>query len=265
MFKLKKSLGQNFLTDKSIINKIISLEPLINQRIFEIGPGIGNLTNSIFDKKPKSLFLIEKDERFFKILKDNYKSNNNLKIVNGDILNYNLNNIEYSDLIVFGNLPYNISTQILAKFIKINKWPPFYKKIIFMFQNEVANRILAKPNTKNYSRITILANLRLDIVDSFKISKGCFFPIPKIDSKIIVFKPKKKLSFNINKIENLEKITQAFFSNKRKMVNKTFLKLFNNNLFLAKKLKISLNSRPSELSCDTYYKMTEHYEELKNN
>ena len=77
--------------------------------------------------------------------------------------------------------------------------------------------------------------------------------------------PKKKISFNINKIENLEKITQAFFSNKRKMVNKTFLKLFNNNLFLAKKLKISLNSRPSELSCETYYKMTEHYEKLKNN
>ena len=125
MFKLKKSLGQNFLTDKNIINKIISLEPLINQRIFEIGPGIGNLTDSIFNKKPKSLFLIEKDERFFKILKNNYESNNNLKIVNGDILNYNLNKIENSDLIVFGNLPYNISTQILAKFIKLDKWPPF--------------------------------------------------------------------------------------------------------------------------------------------
>ncbi len=222
MLKLKKSLGQNFLTDKNIINKIISLEPLMNERVFEIGPGIGNLTNSIFNKKPKSIFLIEKDERFCKILKENYKLVKNLKILNTDILNYNLNTIEYNNLIVFGNLPYNISTQILAKFIKINSWPPFYKKIIFMFQNEVANRILAKHNTKDYGRITILSNFRLDIVDSFKISKGSFFPIPKIDSKIIVFKPKKKIDYKINKIENLEKITQAFFSSKRKMINKTF-------------------------------------------
>ena len=134
-----------------------------------------------------------------------------------------------------------------------------------MFQNEVADRILAKPNTSDFGRITVLANLKLEVIEYFKISKKCFFPIPKVDSKIIVFKPKKNISFKISKIENLEKITQAFFSNKRKMINKTFVKLFKNHIELAKKLKINLKSRPSELSCETYYKMAEFYEKSKKN
>jgi len=265
MLKFKKSLGQNLLTDKNIINKIVTLEPLANENVFEIGPGLGNLTNFINKKKPKSVFLIEKDERFYKILKENFGSIKNYKILNTDILNYNLNNYKDHKVIVFGNLPYNISTQILAKFIKVNSWPPFYKRIIFMFQNEVADRILAKPNTSNFSRITILANLKLDIVEYFKISKKCFFPTPKVDSKIIVFKPKERINFKISRIENLEKITQVFFSSKRKMINKMFAKLFENHLELAKELRIDLTSRPSELSCETYYRLTEFYEKNKKN
>ena len=167
MLKLKKSLGQNFLTDNNIIDKIVNLEPLMNEEVFEIGPGSGNLTNSINNKKPKSMFLIEKDKRFYKILEEKYGSMKNYKILNSDILKYNLNSHECQKVIVFGNLPYNISTQILAKFIKINSWPPFYKKIIFMFQNEVADRILAKPNTSNFGRITILANLKLGVLIPF--------------------------------------------------------------------------------------------------
>ncbi len=265
MLILKKSLGQNFLTDNNILGKIVNLETLINERIFEIGPGSGNLTTFISNKKPKSVFLIEKDKRFYEILKEKYGSIKSYKILNADILEYNLNDHKYREVIVFGNLPYNISTQILAKFIKVNLWPPFYKKIIFMFQNEVADRILAKPNTNNFGRITVLANLKLDIVNYFKVSKECFFPVPKIDSKIVVFKPKKRMGFKISKVENLEKITQAFFSNKRKMINKTFAKLFDNHLEIAKKLNVNLRSRPSELTCETYYKITELYEKSKKN
>tara|TARA_B100001029_G_C14627918_1_gene217594 strand:- start:46 stop:450 length:405 start_codon:yes stop_codon:yes gene_type:complete len=133
-----------------------------------------------------------------------------------------------------------------------------------MFQNEVADRILAKPNTSKFGRITILVNLKLDVVTHFKISKKCFFPTPKIDSKIIVFKPKKKVDFSINKIENLEKITHAFFSNRRKMINKTLAKLFSNHLEVANKLKLKLTSRPSELTCETYYRLTEIFEKNSN-
>ena len=265
MLKLKKSLGQNLLRDNNIINKIVNLEPLLDEKIFEIGPGSGNLTSFINNKKPKSVFLIEKDKRFYKILREKYKYMKNYEILNADILEYNLNKHKHKEVIVFGNLPYNISTQILAKFIKTKSWPPFYKKIIFMFQNEVAERILAKPNTSSFGRITVLSNLKLDILEDFKISKKCFFPVPKIDSRIIVFKPKEKINFKISKIENLEKITQAFFSNKRKMINKAFSRIFNNHIEIAKKLKINLTSRPSELSCETYYKITELYEEYKKN
>ena len=265
MFKLKKSLGQNLLVDKNIINKIVSIEPLINQRIFEVGPGSGNLTDYIYKKNPKSIFLVEKDTRFCEILKNKFNGNEKIKILNNDILKYDLNNHRESKVVVFGNLPYNISTQILANFIKVNFWPPFYKKIIFMFQNEVADRILAKPNTKDYSRISILANFKLEVIDHFKISRKCFYPSPKIDSKIIVFRPREKIDYKINKIENLEEITKIFFSNKRKMINKVFSKLFKNHLELAKKLSINLKSRPSELSFDNYYRLTEFYEKSKKN
>lgn len=260
MLKLKKSLGQNLLVDKNIINKIVNLEILEDQRILEIGPGSGNLTSLINIKNPKSLFLIEKDLRFCNILKEKYGNLKNYNIINEDILNFDLNKFKDKDVIIYGNLPYNISTQILAKFIKTKKWPPFYKKIIFMFQDEVANRILAKVNTRNFGRLTILSNFRLEIQDTFKISKECFFPVPKVDSRIIVFKPKNKINFTIKNIESLEKITQMFFSNRRKMINKTFARLFKNHQIIAEKLKINLLSRPAEISSEKYYEITELYE-----
>ncbi len=260
MLKLKKSLGQNFLIDKNVINKIISLDNLHNQNILEIGPGSGNLTKFIMEQNPKNLIAIEKDERFAELLKDKYKTNQKFNIINKDILKHDLNKSNLKELIVFGNLPYNISTQILVRFLSLNKWPPFYKKIIFMFQKEVADRILAKSNTKNYGRIAILTNFRLEIIRSFLISKNSFFPKPLVDSKIVVFKPKIDLKYTISNIKNLEKITAIFFSNKRKMINKPFSKIFANYLTVSKKLKINLKLRPSELSCDDYYRLVEYYE-----
>ncbi len=263
MIRLKKSLGQNFLIDKNIIKKIISLDNLKNQNILEIGPGSGSLTEPIVDKEIRKITLIEKDEKLYEILKIKFLNKKNIEIINQDILKYNLNNILLKNVIVFGNLPYNISTQILANFLKVKVWPPFFKKIIFMFQKEVADRILAKPNTKQYGRITILTNYRFDIVENFKISRNCFFPRPAVDSKILVFKPKNKINYKINNIKNLEKITNVFFSNRRKMINKPFAKIFKNPKSLAKKLKIDLSSRPSELSCGDYYKLTEYFERIK--
>ena len=129
-----------------------------------------------------------------------------------------------------------------------------------MFQKEVADRIMAKPNTKNYGRIAVLSNFRLDVVDNFKISKKCFFPIPNVDSKVIIFKPKLKIDYKIKNIKNLEKVTQILFSGKRKMINKAFSKLFKDYRKTAEFLNIDLKKRPSELLCEDYYKMTEHYE-----
>ena len=214
MLNLKKSLGQNLLIDKNILNKIAELSSINGKVVFEVGPGTGNLTEIILKKKPK-LLLVEKDKRFCQILSKKLDLEKNFIIYNEDILKFNFDKNINPDL-VFGNLPYNISTQILAKFIKFNEWPPSFSKIIFMFQKEVADRILAKTNTKKYGRISVLANFRLDIVDSFKISRKCFLPVPDVDSKIIIFSPKTKTNYNIKNIKNLEKITEILFSGRKK-------------------------------------------------
>ena len=173
MLRFKRSLGQNFLIDKNIIRKIVSLDNINNETVLEIGPGSGNLTEHIIEKQVKKVFLIEKDYRFSNLLKERFGDNEKIKIINEDILSYKLNYSLLKDSVIFGNLPYNISTQILAKFIKVRKWPPFFKKIIFMFQKEVADRILAKTNTKQYGRIAVLTNFRLKIEESFNISRNC--------------------------------------------------------------------------------------------
>ena len=259
MLNLKKSLGQNLLIDKNILNKIAELSSINGKVVFEVGPGTGNLTEIILKKNPKKILLVEKDKRFCQILSKKFDLEKNFIIYNEDILKFNFDKNINPDL-VFGNLPYNISTQILAKFIKFNEWPPSFSKIIFMFQKEVADRILAKPNTKEYGRISVLTNFRLDIVNSFKISRKCFLPVPDVDSKIIIFSPKTKTNYYIKNIKNLEKITEILFSGRRKMINKAFSKIFKDYEKIANALNINLKKRPAELSCHDFYRITEYYE-----
>ena len=153
----KKSLGQNFLIDKNIVNKIISLKNIKNQNILEIGPGRGALTEKILEKKPKTLTLIEKDFKLYEILKKKYQDNNKVKLLNSDILKIDLEKIINIKSIIFGNLPYNISSQILVKLIKFKNWPPKFTDLILMFQKEVAEKITGK----SFGRLSIITNYRL--------------------------------------------------------------------------------------------------------
>jgi len=262
----KKSLGQNFLIDQNIIKKIIKIGELNNNKVvLEIGPGTGNLTKEILLTYPKKITLIEKDKNLFTKLKYQYKNIDNLNIMNEDILNYISSNILDKKIIVFGNLPYNISTQVLAKLILLDKWPPWYDKLILMFQKEVAERIIAKRESKNYSRLSVLCNWRLKIKKHFDISQNCFFPKPKIESTLLSFEPKNSFAFNIKNPKNLEIVTRTMFSSPRKMINKSLSKLFEKNKSAINDLNIDLNSRPEELSCDTFYKITSIYENYLSN
>ena len=182
--------------------------------------------------KPKNIFAIEKDKKLLSILLiKKFKSIETFKIINDDILNIiKKQNLE-NNLLVFGNLPYNISTQILASLIMLERWPPWYDLLIFMFQKEVADRIIAKPNTKEFSRLTVLSNWRLEIKKHFDVSKNSFFPKPKVDSTILSFRPKKSNFLDLQNPKNLEKITRLLFSNRRKMINKNLKKLFKKNHF----------------------------------
>ena len=233
----KKSLGQNFLIDSNIIKKIIGLTNVFDKNILEIGPGKGALTDEILKNKPKSLTLIEKDNLLSNELKLKYNDNKKITIYNKDVLKFNFEKKLEKDTIIFGNLPYNIASQILVNIIKFKKWPPKYSCLIFMFQKEMADRIIGKYGTSKYGRLSILTNYRLSILNKFKVSPNCFFPRPKIDSTVLLLKPNSKIKNKIKNIENLEKITHVFFSKKRKMINKSFSKLFKNSENLSQKLK----------------------------
>ena len=261
----KKSLGQNFLVDKNIVNKIIKIGNINkNKLVLEIGSGYGHLTESIIAAGPKEILSVEKDKNLSKHLKEKFKGYKKIKIINQDILKLLEKNNFKSNYTIFGNLPYNVSTQILASLIMQKKWPPWYDVLILMFQKEVADRIMAKTNTKDFSRLTILANWRLDIKKHFDVSRNSFLPKPKINSTILSFRPKKFNQFNLKNPKNLETITRIFFSNRRKMINKCFNRLFGKNMFLINKLNIDLQQRPENLSKETYYKIAMEYEKLFN-
>jgi len=259
VIKPKKSLGQNFLNDKNILSKIVSVTKIDGKSILEVGPGTGNLTSYILKKNPKKIFLIEKDKNLISILINKFKDQT---IINDDILRINEKKICKEKLTVFGNLPYNISTEILCKWIlNLDRNYFWFDNLVLMFQKEVANRIVSETNTSNYGRLSVLANWKLDIKKICDIKPSSFFPKPKIDSSLLIFKPKRKFH-NIKNSKNLETITKVFFNQRRKMLKKPYNQLFNGNFEIAKKLNIDLNLRPQNLSHEKYYELAEEYENL---
>ena len=261
MIKAKKSLGQNFLIDKNILEKIVNIIDIKDKNILEIGPGTGNLTSYILNKNPKKFFVIEKDDELAINLKN--KFDNKLIIINDDVLNVDETNLFEDKLIVFGNLPYNISTEVISKWI-INLGNHFwFESLVLMFQKEVANRIIAKFNTSNYGRLSIICNWKLNIKKICDIKPESFSPKPKIDSSLLFFYPKKDF-IKIEDPNNLEKITRIFFNQRRKMLKKPYNQLFNGDQKVLKKLNIDLNLRPQNLNFDTYYKLALEYEKLRS-
>ena len=262
LIKPKKSLGQNFLIDKNIIKKIVEAEHINSHDfILEVGPGTGNLTEFILKKNPKKIFVIEKDKNLIEVLKKKFK--NQINIIENDILRISENEISDHQLIVFGNLPYNISTKILTKWIVSTNKKYWFKSLVLMFQKEVANRIIAKVNSSNYGRLSIISNWKLKVEKIMDISSSCFYPKPKVESTLLKFTPKSKY-FSINYSKNLEMITRIFFSQRRKKIKNSFKKIFKNYRSVSEKLDIDLNLRPQNISSEMYYKITKEYEDLRS-
>ena len=261
MIKAKKSLGQNFLIDKNVINKITNIVNIESKSILEIGPGTGNLTRSLIKKKPKKFYVIEKDKRLILQLKKEFQ--NQIILINDDVLNIDENLLCKEKLIVFGNLPYNISTEILCKWIlNLNDQKFWFENLILMFQKEVADRILSEYNSTKYGRLSILANWKLNIKKIIDVKPNCFSPKPKIDSSLLYFSPKDNF-FKLQNSYNLEKVTRIFFNQRRKMIKKPFNQLFSGNKDISLKLNIDLNLRPQNLNYETYYMLTNEYEKLR--
>jgi len=261
VIRAKKSLGQNFLIDKNIIDKITNTVSITGNEVLEVGPGTGNLTKEILKKNPSKMYLIEKDTYLVENLEEIIDER--IKIFNEDILKFDENLLSKNKIIVFGNLPYNISTEILSTWITKLKNDYWFSDLVLMFQKEVADRIIAQFNSSSYGRLSILANWRLNINKICDISPDSFSPKPKIQSTLIHFTPKKNFA-EIKDPLNLEKITRIFFSHRRKMLKKPYNQIFNGNNDLLNKLNIDLNLRPQNLDFDTYYKLTIEYEKLRS-
>tara|TARA_Y100000992_G_scaffold287768_1_gene240859 strand:+ start:433 stop:1230 length:798 start_codon:yes stop_codon:yes gene_type:complete len=256
----KKSLGQNFLIDNEILKLIVNLgEISSNDIILEVGPGLGNLTDKILKKKPKKIIVVEKDKNLSTLLKRKFK--NDVEVINEDILNFDHSFLFKKKIIIFGNLPYNISTQILISWIKTNDLNNFCRKFILMFQKEVADRILAEYNSKNYGRISVISSWKMEIEKIIDINPNSFSPRPKVKSSLLVFKPKEKY-YKLMNPKNLEHITNIFFNQRRKMIKKPLKFLFKNYEKIAEDLSLDLNLRPQNLSNNTYYKICSCYEKL---
>ena len=261
MIRAKKSLGQNFLIDREVLEKITNIVQIKDKTILEVGPGTGNLTSFILKKNPKKMFVIEKDDDLAINLNETFKDQ--LTIINDDILQVDENLIFKNKVTVFGNLPYNISTEILSKWITQTKDEFWFNNLILMFQKEVADRIIAKFNTSDYGRLSILSNWKLNVEKICDIKPESFSPRPKIDSSLLFFSPKKNF-YKIKDPKNLEKVTRIFFNHRRKMLKKPFNQLFNGDQRVLNELKIDLNLRPQNLDFDTYYQLTCAYENLRS-
>ncbi len=208
----KKSFGQNFLFDLNITQKIVKHANVTkSDHVLEIGPGPGALTYAINQASPKSITVIEKDDRCIKAIHDNFP---NIKIINQDALKINLSELEKDNLTIIANLPYNISTKLLLNWIyqrhNVNS-------MTLMFQKEVADRILSQKDSKSYGRLSVICQTYCDIEHHFDLKPEVFFPKPKIISSVITLKPKKQSEVDIKKLEN---VTRTLFANRRKKIKK---------------------------------------------
>tara|TARA_A100000164_G_scaffold313542_1_gene292383 strand:- start:581 stop:1372 length:792 start_codon:yes stop_codon:yes gene_type:complete len=247
----KKSLGQNFIHNKDFIHRLSELiRSDQDTNIFEIGPGMGALTDQLVKKKFKNLYLIEKDFLLFQKLENKFKNDKNIFVFNSDAIDYNydvINNNQKS--LIVGNLPFNISSQLLINWIVNYSWPPFYSKMVLMFQKEVANRIIASHNQKNYSRISVISQARCEIKVLLNAPSNIFFPKPKVDGTILEFSPITKY-LDID-ILTLQKLLRKSFEHRRKKI-KTSLKDYN---YVLKRLDIDEGLRAENLSVDDYCKL----------
>ncbi len=248
--KINKSLGQNFLFDLNLTDKIVKNSEPICPTVIEIGPGPGGLTRSILKKKPNVLYTIDKDKQSEKMLTDIKKVyRDNLIIITDDALHYPIWELGTSPRQVIANLPYNTGTKMLTSWLKHIQ---HFDLLTLMFQKEVADRIVAKQGSKNYGRLSILTNWLTKSKKLFDIPSEAFIPRPKITSSVIQLKPLHKPLYDVS-FESIEKITQMAFSQRRKMI-KTSLKKVNGQVIL-KELNISPNLRPENLSIIDFCKI----------
>jgi len=248
----KKHLGQNFIFDQNILNKIINnILPIKNYNIIEIGPGPGGLTLAILKNNPKKVILIEKDSSFNDIINQIFSEYNYIKssLIIEDFLNLNLEKYLNHSTKIISNLPYYLSTQILLKVLPFNT---NVKEVMFTFQKEVADRIVSEPNSKNYSRLSVIVQSVCDIKKKQNLPAQVFYPMPKVNSTVLVFTSKKKIV--INNFNSLKELTKLAFNKRRKSI-KNALKSITNISYFLNELNIEHKLRPEQITVEKFCKL----------
>jgi len=247
----KKKFGQNFLKDSSIIHAIIqSIQPLQDDLLVEIGPGLGALTKPLLEKT-KHLFAIELDRDIVNWMQNQY-SKNNITIFNEDVLNFNLHQFDKKIRIV-GNLPYNISTPILFKCIENIK---IITDLHFMLQKEVVDRMIAAPSSSEYGRLSVMLQYYFAIEHLVHVPKESFDPEPKVESSFVRLIPYDNYPFVANNIDQFGKIVKEAFSQRRKTIRNTLKNFMNANDF--ENIDINPQLRAENLSVSDFVKISNY-------
>ena len=253
---MKKKYGQNFLINKDVINIIINESKITNNsEILEIGPGNGALTREIIKKNPKKFIAVEIDNDLKKKL-EHYFNKYNHKLIIYDSIKFKEKENFTKNFFIISNLPYNISLALLIKWIYQIDFRIHPEKMVLMFQKEVAERILAKPNTKKYGRITLLVSAFYKVKKILDVDKTNFFPIPKVNSTILLFEELNQKKINFNQINFLEKISFELFGNRRKQLKKKIQNLFSEKTIQKHSLDIYFALRAENLPKEVIYKLT---------
>ncbi|WP_411328740.1 16S rRNA (adenine(1518)-N(6)/adenine(1519)-N(6))-dimethyltransferase RsmA [Anaerofustis stercorihominis] len=220
-FRFKKDLGQNFLTDENIVLKIVdSLELTDDEVVLEVGPGMGSLTQKLAERAYK-VYAVEIDTRAVNMLEETLSEYNNIEIINKDILKTDLREIledaikENRKIKFISNLPYYITSPILMKVLEDKV---MFENIVVMLQKEVATRLNAKVNTKDYSSFTIAVDYYAEVERLFNVPKTVFVPMPKVDSTVLRLVPRKESKVDVDNQDMFFKVVKAAFMNRRKMV-----------------------------------------------
>ena len=249
----EKSLGQNYLLDENIAAKIVrSAGNIHNHDILEIGPGPGGLTRAIAEAGPRKLILIEKDEKFLEPLKklhDLYPEK--LKLIFNDIMAIDPKQYLKPPVKVIANLPYNVGTKILINLLTTSTWPPYWTELILMFQKEVAERIVAKPRTKEYGRLSIISQLRTSSEIVFSIPNSVFLPKPKIDSSVVRIKVLSKNNVDLPLLA-VQRLAKQAFNHRRKMLRQSLKGSYPNITSALESLNLSATARPEELTVNEF-------------
>tara|TARA_B100001057_G_scaffold131216_1_gene130317 strand:+ start:686 stop:1528 length:843 start_codon:yes stop_codon:yes gene_type:complete len=259
--KPSKKLGQNFIFDKNILNKITRLiDPTSCDLVIEIGPGLGGLSEALVNNGVNKLLLIEKDKQFSYLLNElKSKYPNQIDISFEDALNFNFDLANYKNINIISNLPYNAATKILTSLLSFHYSTHKFNDMVLMFQKEVAQRITANYGNKDYGRLSIISQFLYQCNIEFDLNPAIFFPRPNVDSSIVSFKSLKKKSGP--NIKTLEQVTRAAFSQRRKKI-KTSLRDLINEIDLIQKLGIDSNLRAEQLSVSQYLKISEYLDAI---